>query len=344
MAHFAGLDVSLRATSICIVDEDGRVVRESKVASEPAALLAALRGHAATLRRVGLEAGPLSQWLYGALVEAGLPAVCVETRHMKAALSAQVNKTDRNDARGIAQMMRVGLYRPVHVKTPESQQRRMLLVGRKLLQAKVRAVENDLRGSLRTFGLKVGHTSAGGFDRRVRDLVGGMPPVAAVAAALLEARRVLLAQLKVLHRMLVGLAAEDPVCRRLMTVPGVGPVVAVTFQATVDRPERFPRSRAVGAHLGLAPRKHSSGETDYTGRISKCGDPLTRAALYEAAHTLLTHTRRWCALKAWGVRLAQRRGLKRAVVAVARRLAVILHRIWADGTEFRWTHEPAAAA
>jgi transposase len=286
MAHFAGLDVSLRATSICIVDEDGRVVRESKVASEPAALLAALRGHAATLRRVGLEAGPLSQWLYGALVEAGLPAVCVETRHMKAALSAQVNKTDRNDARGIAQMMRVGLYRPVHVKTPESQQRRMLLVGRKLLQAKVRAVENDLRGSLRTFGLKVGHTSAGGFDRRVRDLVEGMPPVAAAAAALLEARRVLLAQLKVLHRMLVGLAAEDPVCRRLMTVPGVGPVVAVTFQATVDRPERFPRSRAVGAHLGLAPRKHSSGETDYTGRISKCGDPLTRAALYGPRHCL----------------------------------------------------------
>jgi transposase len=221
------------------------------------------------------------------------------------------------------------------VKTPESQQRRMLLVGRKLLQVKVRAIENDLRGSLRTFGLKVGQTSADGFDARVQALVEDMPVVAVVAGALLEARRALLTQLRVLHRMLVGLAAEDPVCRRLMTVPGVGPVVAVTFRTTVDRPERFPRSRAVGAHPGLAPRKHSSGETGYTGRISKCGDPLTRAALYEAAHMLLTHTQRWCALKAWGVRLAQRRGLKRAVVAVARRLAVVLHRIWAD--------EPAAA-
>jgi transposase len=342
MAHFVGLDVSVRHTSICIVDEIGKVVRETRVASDPAAIVPILTAPTIDCRRVGLEAGPLSQWLFSGLGDAGLPVICVETRHMKAALAAQVNKTDRNDARGIAQMMRVGLYRPVHVKTAASQEKRTLLAARKLLQGQNRAIENDLRGLLRCFGLKVGPTSAGAFDPRVRQLVDGLPRLTAIIRPLLEARAALQSQFAVLHRQLLDLVRHDPVCRRFTTVPGVGAVVAITFQATVDIPQRFTTSKAVGAHFGLTPRAFSSGETDYTGRISRCGDALMRSTLYEAAHALLTHTKRWCSLKAWGMRVAQRRGLSKATVAVARKLATILHRMWIDGTEFRWSADPAA--
>jgi transposase len=343
MAHYVGLDVSVRHTSICIVDEAGKIVREARVASEPQAIIPILTARQISCCRVGLEAGPLSQWLFNALAAAGLPAICVETRHMKAALAAQVNKTDRNDARGIAQMMRVGLYRPVHVKTTVSQEKRTLLAARKLLQGQIRALENDLRGLLRSFGLKVGPTSAGVFDARIRQLVDGLPRLTAIVRPLLEAREVLRLQFAILHHMLLELVRDDPVCRRFMTVPGVGPVVAFTFQATVDIPRRFVNSKAVGAHFGLTPRAFSSGETDYTGRISRCGDALMRAMLYEAAHTLLTHTQRWSSLKAWGIRVAPRRGLPKATVAVARKLAVILHRMWMDNSEFRWSARPAIA-
>src|ERR1700756_3132123 len=240
-------------------------------------------------------------------------------------------------------MMRVGLYRAVHVKSEASQEKRTLLAARKLLQGQIRAIENDLRGLLRTFGLKVGPTSAGAFDARIRQLIDGLPKLTAIVRPLLNARDVLRSQFAVLHRMLLDLARDDPVCRRFMGVPGVGVVVAVTFQATVDIPQRFANSKAIGAHFGLTPKAFSSGETDYTGRISRCGDALMRATLYEAAFTLLTHTRRWSSLKAWGIRVAQRRGLSKATVAVARKLAVILHRMWVDKTEFCWSAEPATA-
>jgi transposase len=269
--------------------------------------------------------------------------ICVEPRHVKAALAAQINKTDCNDARGIAQMMRVGLYRSVHVKSEASMEKRTLLAARKLLQGQNRAIENDVRGLLRSFGLKVGPTSAGTFDARVRQLVEDLPGLTAIIRPLLEARVAIRSQFAVLHRLLFDFVRDDPVCRRFMTVPGVGAVVSITFQATMDIPQRFTSSKAAGAHFGLTPRAFSSGETDYTGRILRCGDALMRATLYEAAHTLLTHTQRWCRLKAWGVRLAQRRGLAKATVAVARKLAVILHRMWIEETEFRWSVGPATA-
>src|SRR5690349_23023627 len=170
MYHFAGLDVSVKETSVCIVDDAGKIVREVKIASEPEALLGVLKSPAYNFKRIGLEAGPLSQWLFGALAESELPVVCVETRHMQAVLKAQINKTDRNDARGIAQMMRVGLYRPVHVKTIRSQKLRMLLTHRKLLQSKAIAIENDLRGTLRNFGLKVGIAGWTRFEARIKEL------------------------------------------------------------------------------------------------------------------------------------------------------------------------------
>jgi transposase len=344
MEHFAGLDVSVNETSVCIVDETGRIVREVKVASDPDALLPVLKNNTYRFRRIGLEAGPLSQWLYSALGEANLPVICVETRHMRAVLKAQINKTDRNDARGIAQMMRAGLYRPVHVKTLRSQKLRMLLTHRKLLQSKAIAVENDLRGTLRNFGLKVGVAGAVKFEARIKELVADIPDLAGMVEPLLIVRRVLREQIAVLHRRLLAIVKDDVVCRRLMTIPGVGPVVALSYRATIDVPARFHNSRAVGAVLGLTPCKYQSGESDYTGGISKCGDEMMRVMLYEAAQILLVRSTRWSWLKAWAMQIARRRGMKKAIVALARRLAVIMHRIWVDGTEFRWSRQEVAAA
>ena len=343
MEHFAGLDVSVKDASVCIVDGTGKIVREAKVASEPDALLAILKNPAYHFKRIGLEAGPLSQWLFSALGEANLPVICVETRHMRAVLKAQINKTDRNDARGIAQIMRAGLYRPVHVKTLRSQKLRMLLTHRKLLQSKAIAIENDLRGTLRNFGLKVGIVRTVKFEARIRELVETLPDLAVLVEPLLIVRRVLREQIAVLHRRLLVLVRDDEVCRRLMTVPGVGPVVALTYRATVDMPARFKNSKAVGAVFGLTPSKYQSGEINRTGAISHCGDKMMRVMLYEAAQSMLTRTIKWSWLKAWAMKIARHRGIKKAIVALARRLAVIMHRIWVDGTEFQWTREVAAA-
>jgi transposase len=343
MAYFAGLDVSVKETSVCIVDDAGKIVREVRVASEPEALLQVLANNAYRFKRIGLEAGPLSQWLYSVLAEAGLPVICVETRHMRAVLKAQINKTDRNDARGIAQMMRVGLYRPVHVKTLRSQKLRMLLTHRKLLQSKAIAIENDLRASLRNFGLKVGMIGTVKFEARIRELVGNLPDLAVLVEPLLIVRRVLREQLGILHRRVLAIVRDDDVCRRLMTIPGVGPVVALTYRVTVDVPARFRNSKAVGAVFGLTPAKYQSGENDRTGAISRCGDGMMRMMLYEAAQSMLVRSTKWSWLKAWAMKIARHRGMKKAIVALARRLAVIMHRIWIDGTDFRWTREVAAA-
>lgn len=339
MTHFVGLDVSVQETAVCVVDEVGKVICERKVPSEPEDIAVLLTSIGVEYTRVGIEAGPLSQWLVNELTEADLPMVCVETRHMKALLTAQqINKSDRNDARGIAQMMRVGLFKPVHVKTLAAQEQRMLLTSRKLIQRKLLDIECDMRGTLRNFGLKVGVVGVAGYEGRIRELVERLPRLAAIVEPLLTVRRVMRQQLAALHKMLIDIVRDDPVCRRFMTVPGVGPVVALTYRASVDQPHRFLHSRSVGAHAGLTPKRHQSGEIDYDGGISKCGDTMLRTMLYEAAQTMLTHSKKWSWLKAWAIRVAQRRGMRRARVALARRLAVILHRMWIDGTDFRWSN------
>lgn len=344
MKNFAGLDVSLESTSICVVDEAGQIVREGKVLSEPDALVAFFGELNAQVARICLEAGPMSQWLHDGLAEAGLPVVCAETRQLKAVLSATVNKSDRNDSRGIAQMVRVNMIRPVHVKTVSSQEKRMLLTNRKFMLKQLCDAEANIRGTLRNFGLKVGQVTRSRFEARIRELVDDRAVLAGMVEPMLRARAELLTAFNQLHKMLLLQVRADPVCRRLMTVPGVGPVTALTFRATVDVPARFARSRAVGAHFGLTPRKWQSGEIDRMGEISKCGDAMMRTALYEAANIVLSPTTRWSWLKAWGMQVARRRGRKRAKVAVARRLGVIMHRMWMDGTEFQWTREGTAAA
>ena len=341
MENYAGIDVSLELASVCVVDAKGKVVKETKVDSNPQGLVAFFQGLGVSLTRIGLEAGPLSQWLHAGLTHAGFETVLLETRHVKAALSAMTVKTDRKDARGIAQLIRMGWFRPVHAKSVGSQEVRALLVARKQLQRKLKDVELSIRGILRGFGLKVGQVARGKFEWRIRELVAGQTMLEQVAAAMLSARRALLAEFNKLHKMILNIVRDDKVCRQFMTVPGVGALVAITFKSAVDDPHRIKKSKAAGALFGLTPKKYQSGELDVTGGITRIGDQMVRSTLYEAAHTLLSRLTRFSALKKWGLDVAKRRGLKRAKVAVARKLAVILHRMWIDGTTFRWTNAPA---
>jgi transposase len=337
MGLFVGLDVSLETVSICVVDADGLVVWETRVAGEPEAVLDALRTRIDHVSRIGLEAGPTSEWIAGRLLQAGLPVVCLETRHVKAALSAMTVKTDRNDARGLAQIVRSGWFKAVHLKSAGSQRLRTLAAARKVMVRTVTANEQAVRGLLRPFGLKVGAVTRRRFGDRVRSLVASDVLLEAIVEPLLRAHERLCLELAALHRLVLRAVRSDAVCRRLMTMPGIGPVTALTFRATVDDPTCFRRSRAVGAYLGLTPRRYQSGETDRVGRITKVGDGETRTALFEAANVILRPTTRWSAMKAWALRIAGRQGARRAKVALARRMAVILHRMWVDETDFRWT-------
>jgi transposase len=343
MEQYAGIDVSLESSSVCVVDGSGRIVREAKVASEPEALIAWFGGLGVSLARIGLEAGPLSQWLYAGMREAGLAVELLETRHVRDAFKAMPVKTDRKDARGIAQLMRLGWFRPVHCKSLPAQELRAVLTARKLVQGKRRDLEMSLRGILRGFGLKVGPTTPRSFEGRVRELVGGHATLVAVADALLVARAVLGEQLGKLQKRLVSLAREDTRARLLMSTPGVGVIVALTYVSAIDDPGRFRSSKAVGAHFGLTPKKYQSGETDVTGRISKIGDASVRTALYEAASVILTRPVKGSSLKSWAMRLAMRAGMRKAKVALARKLAVVLHRMLADGTQFMAGKAAAAA-
>jgi transposase len=335
MNHYAGIDVSLEASSVCVIDGAGKIVREGKVASEPEALIAWFSALGLSLTRIGLEAGPLSQWLYAAMRAAGLAVELLETRHVHNAFKIMPVKTDRKDARGIAELIRLGWFRPVHCKSMEAQETRAILTARKLVQKGLREVESSLRGILRGFGLKVGKATAAQFEGRIKELVAGHPSLEALATSMLVVRAAQRRELNGFERRLRATARNDMRARLLMTTPGVGTIVSLTYASAVDDPARFKSSKIVGAHFGLTPTKYQSGETDRSGRVSKIGDASVRAALYEAAHVILTKPVKGCTgLKSWAMRIAKRAGMKKAKVALARKLAVIMHRMLADGTPF----------
>jgi transposase len=341
MDYYAGIDVSLEQSSVCVVDGSGKIIREGKVGSEREALIGYFGSLGLALSRIGLEAGPLSQWLYAAMKEAGLAVELLETRHVHDAFKAMPVKSDRNDARGIAQLMRLGWFRPVHCKSIGAQEVRAVLTARKLVQAKLRDVENHLRGILRGFGLKVGKTTARTFAGRIRELVAGQANLEIIAQALLPVHAVLLREFNGFERRVRKMAREHGQAKLLMTTPAVGPIVSLTYAAAIDDVARFKSSKQTGAHFGLTPKKYQSGQTDHTGRISKIGDASVREALYQAAHVMLTKPVKGCAqLKGWAMRIARRAGMRKAKVALARKLAVIMHRMLADGKAFN----PAATS
>src|ERR1700724_2189544 len=266
MEHYAGIDVSLECSSACVVEANGKILREAKVASEPEALIAWFRSSGFDLERIGLEAGPLSQWLFAGLKAAGLAVELLETRHVRNAFKTMPVKTDRKDARGIADLVRLGWFRPVHCKSMAAQETRAVLTARKLMQAKLHDVEMSLRGILRGFGLKVGKVTPRQFEARVRELVGEHPTLAMVAEGLLEARAALLRAFNGFDKRVRGMARYDERARLLMSTPGVGAIVALTYGSAIDDPARFKSSKSVGAHFGATPKKYKSGETDGSGR------------------------------------------------------------------------------
>ena len=342
MEYYAGIDVSLECSSVCVVDASGKIIREGKVASEPDALISWLKSRGYELIRIGLEAGPLSQWLFAAMREAGLAVELLETRHVRKAFEAMPVKSDRNDARGIAQLMRLGWFRPVHCKSIGAQETRAVLTARKLVQSKLLDVENSLRGILRGFGLKVGKTTDRSFSGRIQELVKGQPSLEAIGEALLSVRAGLLREFNAFEKRVRAMARLNARTRLLMSTPAVGPIVALTYASAIDDPARFKSSKQTGPHFGLTPKRYQSGETDYSGRISKVGDASVREALYQAAHVMLTKPVKGCPqLKSWAMRIARRAGMSKAKVALARKLAVILHRMLANGTPF---NAAAAAA
>jgi transposase len=345
--HYAGIDVALKESAVCVMDGDGRVVREARLPSDPDAIAGFLEERGVQFGRIGLEAGCTAAWLLAGLQSRGLPAVCLEPRHAAAALRAGFrNKNDRNDARGIADLVRVNKYRPVWVKSAEAQRHGMILTARGALHRQLIVLENTIRGLLRQGGIRLaaGRTD---FERRVREAIGDDAAVRAAVLPLLEARGVAQRQRCALDREVVRIARADGICRLLATVPGVGAHVALAFRVAIDEPSRFRRSRTAAAHLGLTPSLYSSGETDRRGRISRMGDREVRRLLYIAASRLLgRNTGLRCPLKLWAIRLLKTKGLKKARVALARKLAVVLHRIWVTGQPFRWhaAETPAAAA
>lgn len=333
--YYAGLDISLDETSLCIVTGEGKTVKETKVETDPDALAKAFAAANVPLKRIGIEASSLGGWLHAELTDRGFACIVVEARHMRSALNAQRNKTDRNDAMGIAQMMRMGWFRAVHVKSAEAQRLRLLLSNRRLLKRKLVDLENHIRGALRAFGLRVGAVSRGGYEARVLELIEGTDmALTTFIRTMLEVRKAVMSGYATLHKYIVRIVGSDPVCRRLMTAPGVGPIAALTFKAAVDDPLRFAKSKALGAHFGLTPKRWQSGTIDIEGRITKQGDCDVRTALCEAAASLLLRHKKWTALKAWGMRIAKRTSMMNAIVAVARKLSIILHRLWIDGTDF----------
>lgn len=334
MDYYAGIDVSLEASYVCVVDGQGKILKEAKVSSEPDALTAWFVDYRVAMARIGIEAGPLSQWLYTGMKAAGLPVELLETRHVHDAFKSMPVKTDRKDARGIAQLMRLGWFKPVHCKSLPAQEVRALLTARKLLQTRRIDIEMSIRGILRGFGLKVGVTTPRTFERRVRELANGHATLCLIGEALLAARAALEREFQAIEKRVYALARQDDRTKLLMTTPGVGALVSLTFVSAIDDPARFRSSRCVGAHFGLTQKKYQSGETDVTGRISKCGDRGVRTALYEAANAILTRSTKCSDLKSWAMAIAKRAGLKKAKVALARKLAVILHRMLADRTCF----------
>jgi transposase len=344
MDYYAGIDVSLECSSVCVVDANGKIVRETKVASEPEVLIGWFGSLGFGPARIGLEAGLLSQWLYAAMKQAGLAVELLETRHVYEAFKSMPVKSDRNDARKIAQLMRLGWFRPVHCKSITAQEIRAMLTARKLVQSKLLDVENSLRGILRGFGLKVGKTTRTNFAGRIEELVKGHPKLQSIGQALLRVRAILLAEFNGFEKHVRATSRLHEKARLLMSTPAVGPIVSLTFACAIDDPSRFSSSKQVGPYLGLTPKKYQSGEADYTGRISKHGDASVREALYEAAHIMLTKPIKGCSgLKSWAMRIARRAGTNKAKVALARKLAVIMLRMLKDNVPFNPAAKAAAA-
>lgn len=341
MKQYVGFDVSKEETAFCIIAESRAVVAQGKAASDPESLAAVVARHCPAPARVVLETGASSAWLARGLADRGVTAEVLDARQVHAVLRLQTNKSDAKDARMLAEIARSGFCRPLMAASEATQEERLHLKARAHLVRARRDTGNTIRGLLRSFGLGFPKGSAKLIER-VRAALAEHPRLAPAIEPLLRLHEALTRALRDLDAQVMARARDDDLSRLLMTVPGVGATTARAFLAAIDDPARFAKGRNVGAYLGLTARRHQSGEVDYSGRISKRGDPMARSLLYEAAHCLLTRVRRPHPLKDWARRIKKRAGHKKACVALARKLAVIMHRMLTTGEPFRWP-EPATA-
>jgi transposase len=346
MGSYAGLDVSLKEISICVVDGEGTVVHRSSIATDPDAVAQHFAEKGIAPDRIVHESGQLSIWLQRGLVRLGLPAECIDARLAHKALSARLNKSDRTDAEGLAQLARTGWYTPVHVRSEEADRLRTLIAARERLIRLRKDLEGHVRGILKTYGVRMSAVGQGRLRERFREQLAAAgetdPTLAVIADTFCTAHETLCAAAEALTDDLKAIAKESTLAGRLMTVPGVGPIVALNFIALVDNPVRFRKVSDVGAFLGLTPRRYQSGEADWSGRISKCGDAQMRSLLFEAANSLICRVKRFSSLRSWAMRLAGRKGFKKAAVATARKIAVLMLTLWRNETEFQATRQAEA--
>lgn len=346
MKHFAGLDVSLKEISICVVDADGAVVAHGRAPADPEGVAGWLRNRSLTPDCIVHESGQLSIWLQRGLTRLELPAICIDARKAHKSLSARLNKSDAADAEGLAQLARTGWFTPVHIRSEESERLRSLIGARERMIRLRKDLEAHIRGVLKTFGIRMTGISSGRQRQAFRDQLAASgeidPMLRAIADGFIAVHATLCQAAADLTAAVQIMARQHPVARRLMTIPGVGPVVSLSFIALVDDPNRFGKTADIGAYLGLTPRRHQSGEVDWSGRVSKCGNTAMRTLLVEAAFCVIHQVRWFSPLKSWAVRLAGRRGVRKAAVATARKIAVLMLAMWKNETDFQWTKEAIA--
>ena len=354
MAYYLGMDVSQKATALCVVDGKGLIVAEGKALTNPQDIvgwIATQKIDLTSIIRAGLEAGAMSNWLCTELVKLGLPVICLEAFQAHQFLKTQRNKTDKNDARGLAHMVRMGeaFIKEVVIRSQHRQELRTLLTLRQQIVSQRVSVENNITGALKPFGLVTPRRQAclKTFQSRVYETLCKAEErnihVRDSIVLSLSVHESLCKELASFDKLIKKAAADDPVCRRLMTAPGVGPVVACSFVSAIDDPKRFRGADDIGAYFGLTPRQYQSGETDVRGSTSRRGNTMTRTHLVQAATTLLIG-KKCSALKAWGLKLARKKGFRKARIAVARKLAVVLHKMWVNETEFCWTSQGSESA
>jgi len=341
MKYYIGLDVSMKKTSVCIVDEEAKIVHESVVKTDPHELAEVIKKTGFSIKLVGFESGSLSHYLYAELKQRGLPVVCIDARHMSVLLSTTINKTDKNDARGIAKALRNGSFKAVHQKPKESIDRGAVLTMRRAMVKQRADLKNHIRGVLKAYGIRLGSVGATKFSATVKRCLEGVDAlVCSTIEAVLSIFDLLHKKISLLETQLVSLAKKDKEIKQLMTVPGIGLVTALTYKAEIFDPSRFSDSRSVGAYLGMTPTQYSSGETHKKGRISKCGSKELRSLLTEAGLVVLTRSQKWSKVKAWGLKLMRKKGVRKAALAVGRKLAVIMHRMLLSEKEFVYGEEP----
>ena len=335
MKHYVGLDVSMKETFICIEDELGKIVYQGHSKTDPECIAERLKKLSMVIEKVGIESGSISHWLVNQLKQFGIPAICIDARKMAAVLSVQINKTDKNDARGIAQAMRCGMYKEVEQKSQRAIEINTLMGCRKLLVEQKIQTTNAIRGFLKTYGIRLGTTTDSNFVKKVKE---SFPEEYLTAKTginvLLNSLTIIYNELKSLNEQIEDLVESNNDAKRLMTIPGIGAITAMSYMAEIDNPMRFTNARAVGAYLGMTPTQYSSGETKRQGSVSKCGSSEVRSLLTEAGIVILTRTKSWSKLKAWGLKLQRKKGFKKAAMAIGRKLAIIMYRMWIDKTTF----------